>query len=193
MRRARHFSLCDAWPLLLALACGRDGAAPEPPGPVADAGAIEPVAGQRVVLGTGRRAFEPRETDTHVTLVAGLQGAHHVWVSFRSYGFDTDVLRMSLSMGWEDEPDVRQLMAGNVAAKPVVDEEGLSTRVTLGWPALVPDPLCQDGRVLQLELSVSNDTLEASDSRRWVLDVPPEERPADCTPDAGHTDGAPAE
>jgi hypothetical protein len=180
---------------LLALACGRDGAAPEPPGPiVVDAGAIAPAGGaQRVVLGTGWRAFEPRETDSRVTLVAGLQGAHHVWVSFRSYGFDTDVLRMSLSMGWEDEPDVRTLMEGKVSAPSIVDEDGVSARVTLGWPAVVPDPLCQDGRLLHMDLSVSADTLVASDSRRWVLDVPLQERPADCTPDAGHTDAAPAE
>jgi hypothetical protein len=166
---------CRALPLLLALACGQDGTALEPPGPDVDAGSE-----QTVVLGTGWRAFEPRATDEHVLLVAGPQGAHHVWVSFRSYGFDTDVLRMSLSTGWEDEPDVRKLVEGNVAARPIVDEEGVSARVTLGWPSVVPDPLCQDGRALRVDLLLSNPTQLASDSRRWILDVPVELRPSDC-------------
>ena len=180
MRRA---ILCSPWRTLAlaaqlalpfcALACDRDVL---PPG----AGPSGEVPAQRVVLGTGWRAFEPRGNDEHVTLVAGPQGAHHVWTSFRSYGFDRDVLRMSLSMGWEDEPDVRQLMEGNVAARPDVDEDGADLRVTLGWPAVVPDPLCQDGRALILGLTVTGAELQASDSRRWLLDVPLEYRPDDC-------------
>lgn len=175
MRRARSRSLCRALPLVVALACERDVT---PGARVADAAAVplEP----RVVLGTGWRAFEPRQSEEHVTLVAGPQGAHHVWTSFRSYGFDRDVLRMSLSMGWDDEPDVRQLMEGNVAAFPEVDEAGASARVMRGWPAVVPDPLCQDGRALRFDLTVTGGELQASDSRLWILDVPLEYRPEEC-------------
>ncbi len=165
--------------LCLGLACDRDV---DPGGSLEGADAAAPVAlpAQRVELGTGWRAFEHRENDAHVTLEAGPQGAHHVWTSFRSYGFERDVLRMSLSMGWDDEPDVRQLMEGNVAAFPIVDEEGVSGRVTLGWPAVVPDPLCQDGRALRMDLTLSGGGLMASDSRRWILDVPVEYRPEEC-------------
>jgi hypothetical protein len=182
MPRAPIWSLCRALALasfpFWAAACDRDIT---PAGAAAgDAAPVEGVPQPRVVLGTGWRAFEPRENDEHVLLVAGPQGAHHVWTSFRSYGFERDVLRMSLSLGWDDEPGVRQLMTGNVAARPDLDEDGASTRVTLGWPAVVPEPLCQDGRALRMELTVTSDELQASDSRRWVLDVPLEYRPEEC-------------
>lgn len=192
MRRAKIGSLCRALAFasfpFWAAACDGDGM---PPGSGAsDAAPADGVPQRRVVLGTGWRTFEPRANDEHVLLVAGPQGAHHVWTSFRAYGFERDVLRMSLSLGWEDEPDVRQLMEGNVAARPDLDEDGASTRVTLGWPAVVPDPLCQDGRALRMELTVSSDELQASDSRRWVLDVPLEYRPEEC---GGPPAGAPAD
>lgn len=158
-----------------AAACDRDLT---PLGSAGDAASGVPEL--RVVLGTGWRAFEPLADDEHVLLVAGPQGAHHVWTSFRMYGFERDVLRMSLLLGWEDEPGVQQRMEGNVAARPTLDEDGASARVTLGWPAVVPDPLCQDGRALRLELTVSGEEGQASDARRWVLDVPLEYRPEEC-------------
>lgn len=181
MSRARPCNLRRGLALCLlpwAVACDRDVS------PIGlrggDAALAEAATEPRVVLGTGWRGFEPRGDDEHVSLVAGPQGAHHVWTSFRSYGFERDVLRMSLSLGWEDEPGVRQLMEGNVAARLDVDEAGAGVRVTLGWPAVVPDPLCQDGRALRIDLTVTGGELQAGDSRRWVLDVPPEYRPEDC-------------
>jgi hypothetical protein len=157
-----------------ALGCGSDSVVP-------DAGAGEPPAAQRVVLGSGVRAFEPQADEAHATLIAGPQGAHHVWTSFLSYGFDTDVLRMELSTGWDDTPGSALEMPGRVSAKPALDEQGLPALATVGWPALVRDPLCQNGRALRVGLTVSDDEGHtASDTRRWILDVAEEYRPIEC-------------
>jgi len=88
-------SLCAG---LVLAACGRDSGA-------ARSASSSEQAPYRVVLGSGQRDFEPLEDDAHATLIHGPQGAYHVWTSFLSYGFDSDVLRMEISTGWEDAPD----------------------------------------------------------------------------------------
>jgi hypothetical protein len=168
--------------LVLAAACGGDGL--HHPGTGSEAGAGEPgppELAQSVVLGSGWHSFEPLADDAQATLIAGPQGAFHVWTSFLSYGFDRDVLLMQISTGWEDTPAERFDMHGEVVARLTVDAAGLPARMTQGWPALVRDPLCQDGRALRVNLTVSDDAGNAaSDTRLWILDVAEEYRPSDC-------------
>jgi hypothetical protein len=167
--------------LVLAAACGSDRTSLREPGSE-DAGAV-PVAepARSVVLGTGSRTFEPLAEDAHATLIAGPQGAYHVWTSFLSYGFDRDVLFMQISTGWDDTPTERFDMHGEVVARLTVDAAGLAARMTQGWPAVIRDPLCQDGRALRVNLTVSDDAGNAaSDTRRWILDVAEQYRPSDC-------------
>jgi len=150
-----------------------------------DAAGEEPGVALRVVLGSGVRAFEEQGDDAHATLIAGPQGAYHVWTSFLSYGFDTDVLRMTLSTAWDDTPGSALDMPGRVSAKPTLDAQGLPARATVGWPALVVDPLCENGRALRVDLTVTDDAgHSAGDTRRWILDVAEEYRSSEC-------DGAP--
>jgi hypothetical protein len=160
--------------LFLGVACGSSGSQD-----AGAAGASEPAFA--VVLGTGQRAFEPLLDEEHATLIAGPQGAFHVWVSFLSYGFDSDVLVMQISAGWDDTPAERFDMRGEVVARRTEDAAGLPARMTYGWPAVLRDPLCEDGRALRVDLTVSDDAGNAaSDTRRWILDVAEEYRPSDC-------------
>ena len=159
---------------LMLAACGDDSGAAGPASPSEQ-------APYRVGLGTGQRDFEPLDDDAHATLIHGPQGAYHVWTSFLSYGFDSDVLRMDISTGWEDTPEERFDMGGDVLARATVDGEGVAARLTRGWPAQVREPLCQDGRALRVNLTTSDSAGNAaSDTRRWILDVPLELRPDDC-------------
>jgi hypothetical protein len=164
-------SLCAG---LILAACGDDSGAAGP-------ASSSEQGTYRVVLGTGQRDFEPLDNDAHALLIHGPQGAYHVWTSFLSYGFDSDVLRMDISTGWEDTPDQRFEMSGDVAARATVDADGVDARLTHGWPAQLRDPLCQDGRALRVDLTISDTAGNAaSDTRRWTLDVPLELRPDDC-------------
>jgi len=135
----------------------------------------------RVVLGTGARTFEPLADDAHATLIAGPQGAYHVWTSFLSYGFDSDVLVMQISTGWDDAPEQRFDMHGEVVARLTEDAAGLPARMTQGWPAVIQNPLCENDRALRVNLTVSDAAGNAaSDTRRWILDVAEQYRPSDC-------------
>ena len=178
MRPAHRLLALGALLGTCALGCGSDRSVLDV---VPDAGKGEPATEQRVVLGSGVRAFEPLADDAHATLIAGPQGAYHVWTSFLSYGFDTDVLHMQLSTGWDDTPGLELPMAGRVSARPTLDAEGQPALATVGWPALVEDPLCGDGRALRVDLTLSDDAgNSASDTRRWILDVAEEYRSTEC-------------
>lgn len=163
--------------LAVALGCASDGA--RSAGSSGTAGASEPAFS--VVLGTGQRTFEPLLDEAHAALIAGPQGAFHVWTSFLSYGFDSDVLLMQISTGWDDTPAERFDMRGEVVALLIEDATGLPARLTHGWPAVLRDPLCENGRALRVNLTVSDAAgNSASDTRRWILDVAEENRPSDC-------------
>jgi hypothetical protein len=138
--------------------------------------------GPSVVLGTGRDAFEPLGADGTVPLIKGIQGSYHVWTSFLAYGFDTDVLRMELTTRWDGLDDSVLEMSGNVGLKPATDPAGMPALVSLGWPASIFNPVCANGRRLEIDLTVRDTAagLSASDSRLWIVDVAEEDRSSDC-------------
>jgi hypothetical protein len=139
-------------------------------------------AGPRVMLGTGREAFEALGSDGSVPLIKGIQGGFHVWTSFLAYGFDTDVLRMELTTRWDELDESVLEMAGNVAVRPATDPDGNPALLSLGWPASIFNPACSNGRRLGIELTVRDTDagLSASDSRHWFVDVAAEDRSSDC-------------
>lgn len=161
---------------VVALACVLAGCESEGP-----AGAATDT-GPRVVLGTGRDEFEALDSDGTVALIKGIQGGFHVWTSFLAYGFDADVLRMDLTTRWDGLDGTLLEMAGNVSVKPVMDDDGTPALASLGWPASIFNPVCSNGRLLGIDLTV-RDTgagLSASDDRHWIVDVALEDRSNDC-------------
>lgn len=140
-------------------------------------------AGPRVVLGSGREAFEPLESGGDVPLIKGIQGGYHVWASFLAYGFDNDVLRMELSTRWGERDESVLDMSGSVGVKPASDASGVPALVMLGWPALVYEPGCSNGEAIEIDLTVRDASgRSAGDSRRWILNVAEEDRSASCPP-----------
>lgn len=161
--------------------CG-SGGAPACEGCADPGGAGADSGGPRVVLGTGRTAFEALESDGTIPLIKGIQGGFHVWTSFLAYGFDTDVLRMELVTRWEELDESVLEMAGNVGVRPGTDPAGAAVLVSLGWPASIFNPVCSNGRRLLIDLTVRDELAgaSASDRRRWIVDVAEEDRSTDC-------------
>jgi hypothetical protein len=168
-RRPRAYALAT---LVVAAGCG--GEAELPPVP-------EPQPGVRVVLGTGREAFEPLNDEASVPLIRGIQGGWHVWTSFLAYGFDTDVLRMDLTTRWEGVEESVLGGPGNVAVRPALDATGAPALASVGWPAVVYNPTCADGHRLLVNLTVlDTEGRSASDTHQWIMEVPEAERSSDC-------------
>jgi hypothetical protein len=165
--------VCIAFASGAALAgCGSDDGTSEPPG----------ASGPRVVLGTGREAFEALDSEGSVPLIKGIQGGFHVWTSFLAYGFDNDVLRMELRTSWDGLPESTLEMPGNVAVRPTVDPQGNPALVSLGWPASIFNPACANGRRLSIEITVRDTQagLSANDARYWIAEVNEADRSQDC-------------
>jgi hypothetical protein len=161
--------------LALALSGGcADGGAE----PAMDAGS----SGPRVMLGSGRAAFEVVDEDASIPLIKGIQGGFHVWTSFFAYGFTTDVVRMELSTRWGGLDDSLLEMAGNIGVHPATDPFGTPALLSLGWPAIVSNPACSNGQLLDIEITISDAATgaSASDAIRWVIDVAEEDRSSDC-------------
>jgi hypothetical protein len=170
LRALARFAFASGTALLAG--CGSDGGDSEGPG----------VSGPRVVLGTGREAFEVLDSEGSVPLIKGIQGGFHVWTSFLAYGFETDVMRMELRTSWDTLAESTLEMAGNVAVRPSVDPQGSPALLSLGWPASIFNPACSNGRRVSIDITVRDTSsgLSASDSRHWVVDVNEEDRSLDC-------------
>ncbi len=153
----------------LALACSDDTESPS-------------TSSIRVVIGTGLSEYEPLDGEPTVPLISGIQGGFHVWTSFITYGFDTDVVYMELSTSTDGVPDSVLPQNGTVALRPAFDDAGEPVLTSVGWPAIVYDPKCAHGRRLRLSLTVTDreSGLRARDSRHCIVDVPPEYRESNC-------------
>lgn len=166
--------------VLFACRCLLGCAAGNEPPPSADGGAG---ARPHIELGSGYLAFEAQPPDARVPLIMGLQGGYHVWVSFVTGGFSTDVVHMALSTRWAELEASRVEMAGSVALRPVPDVAGNQAPGAIGWPASIFKPTCANGQRLLLEISLTDEAgLAASDDCEWVVDVPEEYRSSDCGP-----------
>jgi hypothetical protein len=167
--------------LLLGFALGSGAGLLSACGSNEDGAALEP-AGQRVVIGTGRSAYEPLLGEPEVPLISGIQGGFHVWSSFIAYGFDTSVLRMELKTSSDGLSDTILEQNGNVSVRPALDPEGAPVLSSFGWPASIYDPRCANGRRLRVDLTVRDQVgHSASDTKYCIVDVAEEYRATDCT------------
>jgi hypothetical protein len=95
-----------------------------------------------LVLGTGEAGFEPAADGDTLTLYAGTQGGHHVWLSMRMRGFEPESVRMILDVIPElPAPPARTEIPLHFTARSGEIDDGLPFEFT-GWPARVLAPEC---------------------------------------------------
>lgn len=130
--------------LALSLACCGDDAQPRPP-------AVE------LLLGSGEASFEPASSGDTLTLYAGTQGGHHVWLSMRMRGFDTESVRMILDVIPEPPaPPAHTEVALRFTQRADSADDGLPYEFA-GWPARVLAPECAVGKKVLLRVQLLDD------------------------------------
>jgi hypothetical protein len=130
-------------------------------------------APSEVELGTGVSRFEPIEDGLEVPLVAGAQGGHHVWVSVRASGLDSNRASIRIESGPADERREPIVTLVNGRFDPP-DVEG--RRAMIGWAEMLPDAGCLIGELLRIEIAVDIGGQYTSDEREILVgagDHPP--------------------
>jgi hypothetical protein len=126
--------------LLFSLACGSD--AEEAP---------------VLVLGSGEASFEPAESGETLTLYAGTQGGHHLWLSMRMRGFDPESLRMILDVLPEPPaPSAHTEVQLHFTRRSEPESDELPYEYA-GWPARVLAPECAVGKPVLLRVQLVDD------------------------------------
>jgi hypothetical protein len=133
----RCFLLAQGAIFLGTLGCGADPAAPA-----------------ELALGTGEASFEPAQSGDTLTLVAGTQGGHHVWLSMRMRGFDPESLRMVLDVVPEEPlPPAHTEVQLHFTQRTDASDDDLPYEYA-GWPARVLMPECAVGKSVLLRVEL---------------------------------------
>lgn len=124
-----------------------------------------------VELGSGETAFEPTVDAQHLKLYAGTQGGHHVWLSFRAHGLEPRGVRMTL--------DVVPAPPAQPAHSDVVINldpapDGSDAYEFIGWPARILDPECAVGELVELSLTLTDQSGKQASGALGVIPDPPE-------------------
>lgn len=120
-----------------------------------------------VELGTGEIGFEPLADYQEVPLVAGPQGGHHVWLSFRAEGmptenvlFEVDAVPLS-----ETEPPPRRSPV-RITMTPL---DGSQMHELVGWPAQLDQPECLVGVPLSVRITITDSRGRTASDERIVV------------------------
>ncbi|MFW5925342.1 MAG: hypothetical protein ACOCV4_04195 [Myxococcota bacterium] len=132
-------------------ACADEGSSP----PASDGGMA------RLEMGGGEWQFEPLMDGDTVELVLGGQGGYHIWVSLRTQELDPNGVQMTLTTEVLSVADTESVTIYTVDLDPTPEP---GTHRLIGWPAVLPEPGCADGR----ELAVQVELVDAEG--RWATD-----------------------
>ncbi len=126
-------------------------------------------------LGTGESEFAPLVDYQEAPLVAGPQGGHHVWISFRAEGLSSDRVLMDLEMIPLDttEPPARGEPVR--VFMTVHDEEHQSF---VGWPAQILHAGCYVGVPLSVRVELTDPAGNVAVDERIV--VPTSDQTLEC-------------
>lgn len=175
----RRRALVQLLPLMwVATACaGEDGALQTARPPSSEG---ELTSSAELELGSGEASFEPARAGEHLRLYAGTQGGHHIWLSVRVRGFESEQVRMILDVvPAEPAPPARTDV--KLHFTPVADDEGL--REFVGFPARVLEPACAAGKPVRLSVQLEDgDGQHVAGELEVVADAPPLGFASECGP-----------
>ncbi|MCZ7683954.1 MAG: hypothetical protein M5U28_36375 [Sandaracinaceae bacterium] len=155
--------------VLFALVTMCDPMPGDPDGSTSEPDAWTPSGDPSVELGTGRDSFEAFEDGDTLQLVAGCQGAQHIWTSVRAWGLDPRGTILDVSVTRDsDEMLVSQTFRVRVSLEPVA---GTDYAQVSGLTVVVPEPDLAIGEALTMRLSVTDmEGRTATDERPIMLE-----------------------
>ncbi len=155
--------------VLFALVTMCDPMPGDPDGSTGEPDAWTPSGDPSVELGTGRDSFEAFDDGDTLQLVAGCQGAQHIWTSVRAWGLDPRGTILDVSVTRDsDAMVVSQTFRVRVSLEPVA---GTDYAQVSGLTVVVPEPDLAIGEALTMRLSVTDmEGRTATDERPIMLE-----------------------
>jgi hypothetical protein len=149
-------------------------------------------------LGQGELAFEPLSDDEALPYVAGSQGGHHVFVSFRADNLDPKRMHVRLTTSVADHPELVLTREGRVNFSPAPGSDAgtapptpgnadsaASSSFFAGWPAQILLAPCHVGEAVLIEVTLTDLHMQsASDARTIRIAMPEHAAELDCPPDS---------
>ena len=141
-----------------------------------------------MTLGRGELEFAPLSEDDELPFVAGAQGGHHVFVSFRVVNMDPKRMHVKVTTAVADHPELDLTREGRVNFEPdMSDADGASgsqTYAYAGWPAQILEAPCHPGERVRIEVTLTDLRMQVAHAEQTIRLATPDTPPPDaCTPD----------
>jgi hypothetical protein len=153
--------------LVIAAACGDDSA---PPSPASDAGS------GTLEIGKGELEFAPLADGETLPYVAGAQGGHHVYISFRMRDLQPERVKIEVTTAVEGFPDLVLTRRGRQGFDLEAADGGVAgapSYVYAGWPAQILEAPLHVGARARIDVKLTDVTgRSAAGSKTIVIGNP---------------------
>jgi hypothetical protein len=141
-----------------------------------DAGPGDPPGMVSMALGSGELEFAPLEEDDELPFVAGAQGGHHVFVSFRVVNMDPKRMHVKVSTSVFERPELDLTREGRVTFE---DDSHQSTYA--GWPAQILEAPCHPGERVRIQVTLTDLRMQVANAEQTIrLATPDTPPPEEC-------------
>lgn len=108
----------------------------------------------RLELGSGSWRFEPVVEGESVEMVRGAQGGWHLWLSFRTHGFENGSALLDVETQLADESRPPQHTQVPIRLERP-DREG--RRYFIGWPEVLASPSCFVDQLVRVTARITDE------------------------------------
>lgn len=137
---------------------------------LAASGCAGDAAGPSLEIGTGESRFEALTEGQDVTMVQGVQGGFHVWMSLRATELDREQVWLDVETEIAGQPYQSEAVTQFADA----DAAGEHACELVGWPVILADPWAADGQPMPIRVSIVDEEGATADGEVTVTPHLPE-------------------
>jgi hypothetical protein len=146
-----------------------------------DGGPDDPAAEASMTLGRGELEFAPLSEDDELPFVAGAQGGHHVFVSFRIVNMDPRRMHVQVTTAIFGRPELDLTREGRVNFEPDPSEPDgeadSQSYAYAGWPAQILEAPCHPGERVRIQVELTDLRMQVANAEQTIrlamADAPP--------------------
>ena len=146
-----------------------------------------------MALGRGELEFAPLAEDDELPFVAGAQGGHHVFVSFRVVNMDPKRMHVKVATSVFEHPELGLTREGRVTFESEMSEASgadSQTYAYAGWPAQILKAPCHPGERVRIEVTLTDLQMQVAHAEQTIrLATPDTPPPQECERESGAENG----